>query len=186
MNGHPDGSFEVAIIGLGPVGTTLANLLGQLGVSTVAFESSQAISQQPRAVTFDDEVMRIFQTIGLSEKVGRITEVGSGAKFIDKNGKTVVHWERPMKRTPNGWFLNYRFNQPELEQTLRSGFGRFSSITQKLGCEVTDLQQDDAGVTVTYKDQGEEYSSRAAYVVGCDGGRSFTRAKIGATFEDLG
>jgi 3-(3-hydroxy-phenyl)propionate hydroxylase len=179
-------SYEVAIIGLGPVGVTLANLLGQLGVLTVALDIRDAPDHQPRAVTFDDEVMRIFQSIGLSQEIGKIAEVGSGAKFVDSNGKTLVHWERPMKRSSNGWFLNYRFNQHELEQTLRKGCTRFSSITKKLGCEVTALRQDEAGVTVTYKEREAEHSLRAAYVVGCDGGRSFTRSQIGAAFEDLG
>ena len=51
---------EVAIIGLGPVGATLANLLGQSSTSTIALDLANVVSQQPRAVTFDDEVMRIF------------------------------------------------------------------------------------------------------------------------------
>ena len=179
-------SYEVAIIGLGPVGVTLANLLGQLGVLTVAFDLRDAPNHQPRAVAFDDEVMRIFQSIGLSQEIGKIVEVGSGAKFVDSSGKTLVHWERPMKRTSNGWFLNYRFNQSELEQTLHRGCTRFSSLTKKLGCEVIALRQDDSGVTVTYKEHEAEHYLRAAYVVGCDGGRSFTRSQIGAKFEDLG
>ena len=93
---------EVAIIGLGPVGTTLANLLGQMGISTVALDQARNISPLPRAVAFDDEVMRIFQTIGLSEEMDNISEVGAGAKFIDSEGKTLVNWERPIKRSPNG------------------------------------------------------------------------------------
>ena len=45
-------TYEVAIIGLGPVGATLANLLGQMGVCVVALESSEEISLLPRAVAF--------------------------------------------------------------------------------------------------------------------------------------
>lgn len=179
-------TYEVAIIGLGPAGSTLANLLGQLGISTVALDRIASPGQQPRAVAFDDEVMRIFQTVGLANEVGKIVEVGQGAKFVDSGGRTVVHWERPMKRTPNGWFLNYRFNQPELEKTLHRGITRFPSVTQKFGCEVTGLHQDDTGVTLTYQEQGAAKTLRASYLVGCDGGRSFTRAHIGANFEDLG
>ena len=108
MSGHDSSVFEVAIIGLGPVGATLANLLGQMGVSTVVLERATELNLMPRAVSFDDEVMRIFQTIGLAEEIGEITEVGAGAKFIDSSGKTLVHWRRPMERTSNGWYLNYR------------------------------------------------------------------------------
>lgn len=179
-------SVEVGIIGLGPVGSTLANLLGHQGISTVVLEKRDAPSELPRAVAFDDEVMRKFQAVGLADEIGKIVEVGEGAKFVDARGKTVVHWERPMKRTANGWFLNYRFNQPELERKLHEGIARFPSVSMKFGCEVMRLQQDDTGVTATYEEQGTEKTLRAAYIVGCDGGRSFTRAQIGAVFEDLG
>lgn len=181
----PD-TCEVAIIGLGPVGASLANLLGQLGIATVALEGAEEISQMPRAVAFDDEVMRIFQTMGLAEDMDNIAEVGAGAKFVDSAGKTLVHWQRPMARSPNGWFLNYRFNQPQLERTLRRGTARYPSVTLRPGCQVTNLQDTGDGVQVAYTENGREKTLRATYVVGCDGGRSFTRGQIGGTFEDLG
>ena len=51
---------DIAIIGLGPVGATLANILGQYRVSTIIFERDTATYLLPRAVAFDNEVMRIF------------------------------------------------------------------------------------------------------------------------------
>ena len=186
MSAHNNQTCEVAIIGLGSVGAALANLLGQMGISTVVLELATGINQLPRAVAFDDEVMRIFQAMGLSAEIGEISEVGEGAKFVDSAGKTLVHWQRPMEKSPNGWYLNYRFNQPDLERTLRDGTTRHPSVTLKPGCEVIDLQDKGNEVHVTYVDDGEERSLGAAYVVGCDGGRSFTRARIGAKFEDLG
>ena len=186
MSEHNAENFEIAVVGLGPAGATLANLLGQMGVSTVVLEQATELNQMPRAVSFDDEAMRIFQTIGLSEEICEITEVGAGAKFIDSTGQTLVHWQRPMERTPNGWCLNYRFNQPELEDTLRRGAARHPTVTLKPGCELNSLQQDPNGVQVTYLHDGTRRSLRAAYVIGCDGGRSFTRAHMGSKFEDLG
>ena len=179
-------TYEVAIIGLGPVGATLANLLGQMGVCVVALESSEEISLLPRAVAFDDEAMRIFQSFGLSEAMNNIAEPGEGARFVDSDNKTIVYWERPMVRTPNGWFVNYRFNQPELEKTLRESTARFPSVSIKLGSEVVGLTPLDHGAELTYVQGGQEHTLRAAYVVGCDGGRSFTRQRMSVKFEDLG
>ena len=149
-------NYDVASIGLGPVGASLANLLGQLGLSTVALERASEISQMPRAVAFDDEVMRIFQTMGLSDEVQNIVEPGSGAKFVNSTGKTLVHWERPMECTPNGWFLNYRFNQPELEKTLRQGAARYPSVSIKPSCDVTKLRNLEDEVEVTFSENGKK------------------------------
>ena len=60
---------DVIIIGAGPVGLTLANLLGQFGVSTVVFEDRGELIDYPRAVGIDDEALRTMQTIGLVDKV---------------------------------------------------------------------------------------------------------------------
>ena len=61
-----DRAYDVAIVGYGPTGATLANLLGLLGVSTAVLERERELVLQPRAVHFDGEVMRIFQAAGLA------------------------------------------------------------------------------------------------------------------------
>ena len=72
---HPmsDHLVDVAIIGFGPAGATLANLLGQAGLSVVVLEKEAAIYPLPRAIHFDGEVMRIFQSIGLRRAVEGIS-----------------------------------------------------------------------------------------------------------------
>ena len=61
--------FDVVIVGRGPVGATLANLLGLCGVRTLVLEREARAYHLPRAVHFDDECMRVFQTIGLAEDI---------------------------------------------------------------------------------------------------------------------
>jgi 3-(3-hydroxy-phenyl)propionate hydroxylase len=48
---------DVAIIGCGPVGAMLANLLGLQGITTLVLEREATIYNLPRAVHFDDEVI---------------------------------------------------------------------------------------------------------------------------------
>ena len=49
--------FDVAIVGYGPTGATLANLLGQYGLQVLVIEREAQIYDLPRAVHFDDEIM---------------------------------------------------------------------------------------------------------------------------------
>ena len=58
-------SVDVAIVGLGPVGATLANFLGLYGVQTAVFERDEQVYPHPRAVHADDETLRILQATGL-------------------------------------------------------------------------------------------------------------------------
>lgn len=181
-------NFDVAIIGLGPVGSTLANILGQYGIKTVALDRENEAYHLPRAVMFDDEIMRIFQSLGLSGKIQEVAEVGGGARFVDADGHTLAHWSRPQVVSSNKWYVNYRFHQPDLEKILRDGFGRYEQVTEYWGCDVVELTQNEKDVTLSYREaySGTKKSLRAAYVVGCDGVRSFTRTCINPEIEDLG
>ena len=45
--------FDVAIVGYGPTGATLANLLGSAGLSVLVIEKEADIVPLPRAIHFD-------------------------------------------------------------------------------------------------------------------------------------
>ena len=51
------GSYDVAVSGYGPVGATLAALLGRHGLKVGVFDKATAIYDQPRAVGFDHDAM---------------------------------------------------------------------------------------------------------------------------------
>jgi 3-(3-hydroxy-phenyl)propionate hydroxylase len=55
----------VAVVGLGPVGSTAALLLAAQGVPIVALERDLEVSPLPRAVALDDEALRVLQAVGL-------------------------------------------------------------------------------------------------------------------------
>jgi len=179
---------EVAIVGCGPVGALLANLLGLQGVSTLVLEREAAIYHLPRAVHFDDEVMRLLQTVGLAEAMQPLVHVSPGMKFVGDTGRLLLDWPRPQERGPQAWHASYRFHQPELERVLRDGLSRFSSVSLRYRTEVFALDQESDAVTVRYEDLGSGglVKCRARYVVGCDGARSLVRRMIGAPMEDLG
>ena len=57
--------YPVVIVGAGPTGLTLANLLGQYGVTALVLERNADTVKAPRAVSIDDEALRIMQAAGL-------------------------------------------------------------------------------------------------------------------------
>jgi 3-(3-hydroxy-phenyl)propionate hydroxylase len=179
---------DVAIIGCGPVGAMLANLLGMQGIATLVFEREAAIYNLPRAVHFDDEIMRLFQTADLATEMQRRVHVSPGMKFVDDSGRLLLDWSRPMELGPQGWHASYRFHQPELERVLRDGLARFPSVSLRLRTEVFALDQAEDAVLVRCEDlaTGSLTTCRARYVVGCDGARSLVRRLMGVPMEDLG
>ena len=61
--------FDVIIIGLGPSGGTLANLLAMNNLSILILEKEASIYNLPRAVHFDGQTQRIFQSMGIMDQI---------------------------------------------------------------------------------------------------------------------
>ena len=66
MNAETPQEFDVAIIGLGPTGLTLAHFLGRRGLKVSRAGARAKILWHARAVYTDDRCMRIFQEAGVA------------------------------------------------------------------------------------------------------------------------
>ena len=180
---------DVAIVGLGPTGAVLANLLGAAGLSVLVVEREAGIFPLPRAIHFDGEVLRILQGAGLREQALAIARPGEqGMHFVNAAGETMLIRGGSAALGPHGGANNYYFHQPELEAVLREGLGRFPNVEVRLRHELSGLAQDADGVTLELRDAGGGAASpaRARYLVGCDGARSPVRRHVGSTMVDLG
>lgn len=179
---------EVAIVGYGPVGATLAALLGQQGIRTLVLEREGAAYHLPRALHFDAEVMRVFQAVGVAEAVAAGTRLSPGMRFVDAGGRLLLDWSRPPEIGPEGWHASYRFHQPDLERILRGAVASLPAASVRTRSEVFALDQDPDGVSVRWEDldSGRLRAARARWVIGCDGARSLVRRFMGAEWLDLG
>jgi 3-(3-hydroxy-phenyl)propionate hydroxylase len=170
-------SADVAIVGAGPCGVTLANLLGTYGVSTVVLDRESGVIDYPRAVAVDDESLRTFQAVGLVHEVLADCIQNAPIRYHNSQGKVLAH-VGPSGQ-PFGWPRRNLFFQPLMEATLRRGLDRFPGVRLFADTEVTGLERTDDGVVLTGTRDGEDVTVSARYLVGADGGRSFVRRSVG-------
>ena len=179
--------IDVAIVGCGPVGALLANLLGPSGLCVEVFEREAEVWRLPRAVHFDGEVMRIFQAAGLAAEVGAIAREGTrGMHFVNAEGRTLLVRGIADGPGPQGWATSWYFHQPDLEQVLRAGLARYPNVRLQLRHEVLAIEQDTNGARLQVGGPDGHQERAARYVVGCDGARSMQRRLIGDSDYDLG
>jgi len=180
--------YDVAIVGYGPAGATLAHLLGQCGVKTLVLDREGAAYHLPRAVHFDAEVMRVFQWIGIADEMEPKTALHPGMQFVDADGKLLLDWPRPQGEGPQGWRSNFRFHQPDLEEVLRTNLTAHKEVTIRTRCDVFNIEDQGDVVELRFEDMscGKVERVTASYVVGCDGARSLVRRYIETGMEDYG
>lgn len=170
--------YDVLLVGAGPVGLTLANVLGGHGVRTRVVEERPTLIDYPRGVGLDDESLRTFQSIGLVEQVLPHTNPNQIMRFVD--GRRRLLAEIAPTDTSFGWPKRNGFVQPLVDAELLAGLARHPSVEVSWGTAVTGCVDTGAHVEVSLADGG---AVTAKYVVGCDGGRSVTRKQMGVSFE---
>jgi 2-polyprenyl-6-methoxyphenol hydroxylase-like FAD-dependent oxidoreductase len=185
--------YDVAIVGYGPVGQTLAILLGNLGYSVAVFERWQSLYPLPRAVFHDHEIRRVFRMMGLEEELQQISQPSSCYQWFNADWKVLVEIDWSAESISDGPF-GYLFNQPSLEAILDRKAKAIENIEIHQGWEVLTLRQDEDGCDlrlqrsqcVKQAQAGAERSVRARYVIGADGANSVVRRECGIDWQDLG
>jgi 3-(3-hydroxy-phenyl)propionate hydroxylase len=88
-------TVDVVIVGAGPVGLTLANILGLQGVDTLVVDERDSLIDYPRGVGLDDEALRTFQGIGLVDAVLPHTVPNQILRFFDAKRKLLAEMALP-------------------------------------------------------------------------------------------
>ena len=170
---------QVLVIGAGPTGLTLANLLGQANVDTLIIDRKPGTVTEPRAVSIDDESLRTMQAVGLDAAVLRDVVAGYGVHYFNRPGGRCFGKVEPTGKL-YGFAKRNAFRQPLFENTLKIGLERFTSLSVRFEHELLEFTQDQHGVRALIRDASDQlYDVSAAYMVACDGGRSPVRKQLG-------
>jgi 3-(3-hydroxy-phenyl)propionate hydroxylase len=180
---------DVAICGAGPVGLTAAALLARRGLTVVVFEQHESTSDEPKAISIDDEALRVFQDAGVVESVMSVVVPGTGTRYYDRNGIPLFH-ARGAWPFRLGYPFKNPFAQPDLEKVLAQAMHDVPNVELRFGTEVIAIDQTDDHVTVQATHSGQRQAVQAKYLLGCDGGRSAVRqihgvAMSGRSHDDV-
>ena len=178
--------YDVAIAGFGPSGVVAAALLGQAGLNVYACEKLPGVYEIPRAVALDHEIMRVFQQLGVVDAVQPFTEPFTPSEYFGVDGQLIRRMTMVEPPFPQGYTPSMVFSQPPVERVLRERVAQMRNVRVELETEVTDVQQDAQGATLTVRGADQAARTiRAKYLIACDGGSSFVRTQLDLPLEDL-
>ncbi len=174
---------EVAIVGAGPTGTMLANLLGTHGVRTLLLECEPDPTARRRGVAIDVGGLRAMQAAGLYEALAPELVLGFDAGWTDARGRELFTIHLGAGRLGHPELSSC--DQRALERVLAEGLERFPHVVVRRGHAVTGAEPEGRVVRL----EGERaatndgaparpFTVRAAWVVACDGADSFLRRRF--------
>ncbi|KAA9134265.1 FAD-dependent monooxygenase [Microbacterium caowuchunii] len=184
--------IDVLIVGTGPAGTVLAAQLAAFpGITTRIVERRGGPLQVGQADGVACRTVEMFESFGLADALLREAYWVNEVRFwspseADRSKIARTGW---VQDTPEGLseFPHVIVNQARMQQYLLDHAARSASrLTPDYGIELVTVTVGDGEypVEVTLRRtegprDGEEFTVRAKYVVGCDGARSNVRRAIG-------
>lgn len=192
---------QVLIVGAGPVGLTLAMDLAQRGIEVLVAEiRHRGEPPNVKCNHVSARSMEIFRRLGVAKA---LREAGLPADYPNDVAYRTSVTGTELSRIPiparkdrytatggpdTGWPTPeppHRINQIFLEPVLFAHAEATKGVRILNRTQIDDFEQDDAGVSAVATDleSGATQRIRCAYMIGCDGGRSMVRKKIGATLS---
>ena len=178
----PEFAATVLVVGAGPTGLAAANLLGHLGIDTLIVEREVAVAGEPRAVSIDDEAMRMLQWLEMAGQAAPAVRPGIGTRYYGAGGQLLGGVSTPA--IP-------RYGHPPKNPVDHGEFGRFllrgltdrPSVKVRMGTELVALNPEGEAVAATLRGRPGDERIKAQYALGCDGGRSTARRLMGIEMD---
>ncbi|WP_018348453.1 FAD-dependent monooxygenase [Longispora albida] len=176
--------MSVVIAGAGPTGLTLAIDLARRDVPVRVVEKQSSYFPGSRGKGIQPRTLEVFEDLGVVDAI--LAASGPYPRMRAYSGATLLReWDQfeRYETTPAVPYANIRMiPQARTESILRDRLASYG-VRVELGTELTGFSQDAAGVTVTLTTPSGVEETRAAYLVGADGGRSFVRKTLGIAFD---
>jgi len=178
--------FDVSIVGYGPVGSTLAALLAEMGLKVGVFEKNEDVYPKPRAVGFDHDAMRIFQQINCAELLRPALSDFKSTVYLGAGGQIIQKIMTLSPPFPLTWEPHFNCDQPLLESLIRERNTSRINLTTFLDHEIKAVRQSADAVDFScVNDKDSVIDFRTRYLVGCDGASSFVRKSINTKLESF-
>ncbi len=175
-------STDVLIIGAGPTGLMLANQLGRRGIRAAIIDRHSGPAQQTRAMAVHARTLEIYAKLGIAQRAIELGLPGTGANLWSR-GRLRAHI--PFTGMGNGlsaFPYVLMLGQDDNERILGDHLRQWN-MDVLWNHELVALEQAPNHVAATIMaPDGRTTTVTAAYVAGCDGGRSAVRELNGIQF----
>ncbi|MGY2893213.1 FAD-dependent oxidoreductase [Deinococcus sp. UYEF24] len=186
---------DVLIVGNGPAGGAAALALSTYGIANISVTRYRWLANSPRAHITNQGTMEVLRDLGVEQEAISVASpqhlMGTNTFCLSLAGEELGRlnsWgTHPARKADYDQASPTQISdipQTFMEPILVSNAAKRGSQTL-FSTDYLGLTQDDSGVTARVRDRlsGEEYTIRAKYLLGADGGNSLVAQEIGLPME---
>ena len=167
---------DIGIVGAGLGGMTAAVALQQRGFRVTVYEQAAALGEVGAGITVGPNISLVLGGLGLEDAAqsfaGASTTFGT---LHYKTGARILFTERsPEEALETRGALTRHMHRADLHKILEDALAK-QGDTLRLGHRLTDIEQDDSGVTLRF---ANGVTDRRDIVIACDGLKSVVRDEL--------
>ncbi len=169
---------QVLVVGAGPVGLTTAHELARRGLRVRLVDAAEGPARTSRAVAVHPRTLETLDQMGIADPV--IAEGRRNRAFtMYAKGRRLIRLDADYSTMPTRYPYTVIIEQTRTEAVLRAALARLG-VDVEWGVRLTGFEQDRSGVRAElHRTSGGGETCTARWLVGCDGGHSIVRKRLG-------
>ena len=175
---------RIIVVGCGPVGMVLTLALFRRGLPVTLLERAAEPIDDQRAAAIQPSSLEMLAELGITEEIHQKGLISPTFHYRDRvSGELVAEFDFSQLADMTEFPYVIQYEQFKLVKTIISELGDTPDIDLRFSSEVTDAEQIEDAVKVSFINQdGEKESLSSPWVIGCDGFNSVVRTAAEINF----
>jgi 3-(3-hydroxy-phenyl)propionate hydroxylase len=175
---------RVVVVGAGPVGMICALALNRRGIPVTVFEQEPAPVTDQRAASIHPPTLELLDELGVAQTIIPLGLKSASYRFHDRVTRSVVaEFDLGLMSDEFRFPFVLQYEQYKLTASITAAYANAGDFDVRFAHAVTDIRDRGGRVDITIAADSTTERLQAAYVIGCDGGRSIVRKLAGIDFE---
>lgn len=182
MNSRSE-TYQVVVVGGGPVGLFLGICLEEVGISTIILEKRSEPRSGSRSLGIHPVSLELFQDLDFAEI---FTQEGIKIQYGHAFANSQKLGTLSFKNCPDPFNFILALPQYRTETILENILNGKNPETLVRNAKVTNICEEDEYIDVEYQTVAKHRSLKCSYLIGCDGKKSFIRDQADISFQGDG
>jgi 3-(3-hydroxy-phenyl)propionate hydroxylase len=182
LDGARPGIYQVAVVGAGLSGLTLAAELARRGIEVILLEQGGSLGVSgiaSRGIAYAKRSLEVFDRLGIAERIRAKGQTWNRGSIYD--GPDKIYDFEIAPETGQKWPAFINLQQFYVEEYLVARIGELGGVDLRWRSQVVGAQAGEDGIRLTVRTPEGDYAIDARWVAACDGARSSVRRRLGIT-----